>query len=50
MNVTTIMAKKAVKKKMVLIDCSLSRDNRAIPAEALLASGLFCKIFPISAS
>jgi hypothetical protein len=49
-NATTITAKKAVKKKTVLIDCSLSRDNRAIPAEALLAAGLFCRMFPTFAS
>jgi hypothetical protein len=33
MKLTTITAKKAVKKKMVLIDFSLKRENRAFPAD-----------------
>ena len=47
---TTITAKKAVKKKTVLIDCSLSRENRAVPGgcdqgTTTLVSG-FSRSFP----
>jgi hypothetical protein len=41
MKVTTITAKKAVKKKTVLIDRSLKRENRAFPAE--VARALPCR-------
>jgi hypothetical protein len=37
MKVTMITAKKAVKKKMVLIDFSFSRENRACPADVARA-------------
>jgi hypothetical protein len=37
MNVTTITAKKAVKKKTVLIDFSSRREYRACPADVIRA-------------
>ena len=41
MNVTTVTAEKSSKEKTVLIDCSLRKDSRAVPGEAVTALPVF---------